>query len=81
MDMDVTALTSHDSGLALINALVERVLVKYAVGELAVINGAAFSQCRCFDVPFMRGVLASGARVFHQPNLFWTRALEHAEDA
>lgn len=58
------------SGMVLTNALVERVLAKYAAGELAAINGAAFQQCRCFDVPFMRGVLASGARVFHQPNLF-----------
>ena len=58
------------SGLALTNTLVERVLAKYAAGELTAINGAAFQQCRCGDVPFMRGVLASGARVFHQPNLF-----------
>ena len=58
------------SGMVLTNALVERVLAKYAAGELAAVNGAAFQQCRCFDVPFMRGVLESGARVFHQPNLF-----------
>jgi len=58
------------SGMVLTNALVERVLAKYAAGELTAINGAAFQQCRCFDVPFMRGVLESGARVFHQPNLF-----------
>lgn len=68
------------SGTALSGVLARRMNDKYTRGELNAIATEVFGWCHCFDVPFARGIVQSGGRMFHQPNIFLDSCLDCASD-
>ena len=64
------------SGVALTGSLTKVIRESLTHENVTRAVTQAFSWCNCFDVPFTRAIVASGGRLFHQPNMFLDSCLD-----